>query len=298
MQKKSIFKVLIAEPLLHFLVIGVAIFALYQWQRPATQLADNEIVVTAAETAQLLSGFERTWQRPPTDRELNGVIENFVRDEIYYREGRALGLDQDDIVVRRRLRQKLEFILEDVAVQVEPTDEQLAAFMVESAEKYMFEPRFSFRQVYLNPEVRRAQLDSEIKRLLAQLNAEKAAGFNPASLSDSSLLPGHVNRWTGSAVAGNFGKKFLAGLEGGDHGSWFGPVESQLGSHLVLLQEHQQGRLPELSEIKESVRNDWLRQRRDDYADKAYREVRERYQVTIEAAENSPAELALIEQSK
>ena len=225
------------------------------------------------------------WQRPPIELEINGVIENFVRDEIYYREARSLGLDQDDIVVRRRLRQKLEFILEDVASQVEPSDDDLSTFMARSPEKYMFEAKFSFRQVYLDPNVRGEQLENDITRLLTQLNKDYSDTQKHASFGDASLLPPLVNRFTRSAVVSDFGETFVKGLEEVAPGSWSGPIESSLGTHLILLLDHQPGRLPALAEVRESVRNDWLMQRRDDYADKSYRELRERYQVTVERPE-------------
>ena len=295
---QRIFRIIVKEPLFHFLLIGLALFLLYEWQRPVAQVMDNEIFVTSADVTRLLSGFEQTWQRPPTELEMNGVIENFVCDEIYYREARALGLDQDDVVVRRRLRQKLEFIMEDVASQVEPSDEELTAFMARSPEKYMFEPKFSFHQVYLDPTVRGEQLENDITGLLTQLNKDHSDAQKHIPLSDPSLLPPQVNRSTRSAVVANFGETFVQSLEEVAPGSWSGPIESSLGTHLVLLLDYQEEHLPALAEIRKSVRNDWLMRRRDDYAEKSYRGLREGYRVTVESPAPSGDELALNEQSQ
>jgi len=283
---------MLREPLLHFVLIGAALFVLYQWQRPASGLTDNNrIVVTSTAVERLTAGFERTWQRPPTRQEESGLIDNFVREEIYYREAKAMGLDRDDIVVRRRLRQKLEFIMEDVADQVEPSDDQLRAFMAQSPQKYMYEPRFSFRQVYFNPAQHGEHLERDLGRELARLGTH-TAGSVPAKLGgDSSLLPQTVSNWTRSAVVASFGEAFVGQLEMMQRGAWHGPVASEFGSHIVLLQDQQQGHLPPLAPIRESVRRDWLLHQQKILADQAYRELRKRYLVTIEAAE--PDRLAL-----
>ena len=105
---------LLREPLLHFLVIGAALFGLYGLVGKK-EAEPAKIVVSAERVANLADRFARTWRRPPTQEELDGLVEDDIRDEVLYREGRAAGLDRDDAVIRRRVRQKMEFLAEDMA---------------------------------------------------------------------------------------------------------------------------------------------------------------------------------------
>lgn len=280
----TVLAAVLREPLLHFLLIGGALFFFYQWHNPAVTPAKNDIRVTADDMARLSAGFAQTWQRKPTSQEMDGLINNLVREEIYYREATAMGLDRDDIAVRRRLRQKLEFILEDVAGQVEPDDDQLRAFMARSPQKYMYEPRFSFRQIFVNPALHGDRLGQDVAHLLLRLKSEPAGEGSRETEGDPSLLPQTVRNWSRSAVANDFGEEFVQALEKIDRGSWQGLISSEFGSHLVLLLDYRQGHLPDLAEIRENVRRDWLSEQQKQLADNAYRQLRARYRVTIDKA--------------
>ena len=139
---------LLREPLLHFLVLGAVLFGLFSVVDKKEANAPTKIVVSAARVANLADGFTRTWRRPPTERELQDLIENYIRDEVFYFEGKAAGLDNDDAVIRRRVRQKMEFIAEDM-VGAEPTEEQLAGYLASHPERFRVEDRLTFRHVFL-----------------------------------------------------------------------------------------------------------------------------------------------------
>ena len=156
---------LLKEPLLHFLVLGAALFGLFSLVG-SKEAEPAKIVVSAARIENLANGFARTWQRPPSAEELRGLVEDYIRDEVFYREGKALGLDRDDIVIRRRLRQKLEFVAEDMAV-AEPSDEQLAAYLTSNAERFRSEDRLTFNHVYLSV-ARRDALQRDAESVAAQ----------------------------------------------------------------------------------------------------------------------------------
>jgi hypothetical protein len=135
-------KTLWKEPLLHFLLIGIVLFAVYDFRREDSGETPGRILVTAGQVDQFTARFQRTWLRPPTDAELAGLIEGHVRDEVYYRQARDMGLDQDDAMVRQRMRLKLEFLLEDLTSQLPPTDEQLLQFMQAHPDKYQQDRSF------------------------------------------------------------------------------------------------------------------------------------------------------------
>ena len=158
------------EPLLHFLLIGAGLFLLYGWQTDDDALRPDQIVFTEAKIDQFINLWERKWQRLPTQQELQGLIEQQVREEVLYREALAMGLDKNDQVVRRRMSQKMEFISNDLASLVEPDDEQLQTYLDEHSDKFAIPGRISYSQVYLNVSQRGEQVYADAERLLAELS--------------------------------------------------------------------------------------------------------------------------------
>src|SRR5580693_10753985 len=120
---------ILREPLLHFILLGAAICAVYGFVTSHRTDKPGEIVVTQGTLENIITGFTRTWQRPPTEDELRGLVRDYIREEAAYREALAMGLDRDDTIVRRRLRQKLEFLSDDIASHAEPSDTDLQAFL-------------------------------------------------------------------------------------------------------------------------------------------------------------------------
>ena len=268
------------EPLLHFLVIGAALFLAFDLTQDPGSEATNRIVVDARQVEQLAAQFKRTWLRPPTERELAGLVESYVRDEVYYREALAMGLDQNDPQVRRRMRLKLEFILEDLTTEEPPGDEVLTAFLQQHPERFRIEPRLSFRQVYLSPD-RRQDLAADAERMLADLRA----GASPESLGDPTMLPYELIAESPSGIARTFGETFAQAVVALEPGAWSGPLASGLGAHLVLVTERRAGRLPELEDVRAEVQREYLAQRRQELKDAAYRKLREGYDVVVEPPE-------------
>jgi hypothetical protein len=277
-------KRLLKEPLVHFLVLGALIFAGYGLLNRGGESAPGRIVVTQGQLASMWEGFTRTWQRPPTREEWEGLIRDRVREEVYYREALALGLDKDDLIIRRRLRQKMEFVANDVAAQAEPGEAELAEFLAKHPDSFRVEPRFTFRQVYLNPAKHGKNLARDTAQLLVQLNqAGGNAGF--AAMGDSFLLDNNFAAVPASEVAKQFGEKFAAKLGEVSPGQWQGPVESGYGVHVVFLAERTEGRLPPLEDVREAVRREWDNARRLEANEKFYQELLKRYTVTIENPE-------------
>ena len=140
-------KRLLKEPLLHFILLGTAIFVLYQFAGDRTEPHDNKIVVTPGKTEQLINGFSRTWQRAPSSAELRDLIEDYVKEEVFYREALAMGLDKDDTIVRRRMRQKFEFLNADTTALTPPRDSDLQAWLEKNPDKFRIEPKVALRQI-------------------------------------------------------------------------------------------------------------------------------------------------------
>ncbi len=174
------------EPLAHFFVLGAGIFLLSTLVGESDEPPD-QIVVSVGQIDRLVETWQRTWQRPPTRAELEGLVEDHIREEILYREAIALGLDRDDTIIRRRLRQKMEFLSQDLVGQVEPTDAELRTYLRENADAYQIEPRVTFQQIYLNRERRGANAEDDARRLLADLQSNDGP-VEPLALRSASSL--------------------------------------------------------------------------------------------------------------
>lgn len=275
------------EPLLHFLLLGAVVFIAYSLMSKGSSSGEpGKIVITQGQVEHLATGFSKIWQRPPTPEELEGLVRDLVREEIYCREAMAMGLDKNDTVIRRRLRQKLEFVSDDIAAQIQPTEDELNAYLKTHFDLFRMEPRFTFRHVYFNPEKHGATLANDAAHVLAML---KQAGAKAAisGMGDAFLLEHQFDSIPVSEVAKQFGVKFAARLGKLQPGQWQGPVESGYGLHLVLVSERKEGHLPELTDVRDAVRREWEDARRLEANEKFYQELRKRYTVTIESLEPS-----------
>lgn len=243
------------EPLLHFLILGAGLFVLYELVNGEAERAPEEIVIGAAEIAQLADGFTRTWQRPPTEQELAVLIDERVTEEVLYREALALGLERDDPIVRRRLRQKMEFLAQGDAVTGAPSEAELASFLREHAEKFAQQARLDFAQVYFSKERRGESAERDARALVERLNRDGSADL--AALGDPLLVPRELRDRTPSEVERELGGDLAARLLDATPGRWEGPFASAYGLHVVLVRARVEPRQPELAEIRDDVEREW-----------------------------------------
>ena len=281
-------KKLIREPLIHFLIIGTGLFLLFGWGSgpvtlPAGQsgLPSTKIVIAPSDIDQMTAAFTRTWQRPPTETEVKVLVDNFVRDEIYYREGLAIGLDRDDSVIRRRMRQKMEFIFEDITAQAEPTDDELLAYMKTHPDAYLMDPQIAFRHVYFNANMRGKNAEADARQILASLNE----GMDAELAGDPFMLGAEISLSPLWDIRKQFGEEFSRNLSGLMSEKWEGPLRSGFGLHLVLVIQRVASRLPELEEVRKTVKRDLMAERQKELMDAAYAKLRDRYTVEMERSE-------------
>ncbi|MFG0275637.1 MAG: peptidyl-prolyl cis-trans isomerase [Phycisphaerales bacterium] len=277
---------LAADPLAHFLVLGGALFVVFALVG-AREDAPREgvIVVTPGKVEQLGSIFARAWQRPPTEAELDALVADWVREEAAVREAFRLGLDRDDTVIRRRLRQKFEFMASDVAALASPTDEQLRAHLEANAEAYRVDPRLSFRQVFLSAD-RGEGVPVAADTLLVALRSDPAA--DASELGDRTMLEhAHTDRST-REIAAVFGPAFASAVVDLPPGRWAGPIESGYGWHLVIVDAREGGRAPTLEEVRNAVERDVGAMRRADALEALYAGLLDRYEVVFEGEGDAP----------
>ena len=274
-------KKLLHEPLIHFLFIGIVLFALFGMVSEPESDRDNRLVVTQAHADRLTKTFQKRWGRPPGQTEVNHLVDGFIRQEILYREALAMGLDKDDAVVRRRMAQKLEFLFKDIATPPEPDDAQLQDYLKKHPEKFMRPPRYTFSHVYLNADKRGNKVFDDAKQLLARLHQE-ANKPDLSAAGDALMLDHHYTDTSQPEVARLFGQQFSEKLNTIESGQWIGPLDSAYGVHLVNLQQRTDTRLPTLAEIRDQVKREYIYDRQRDANEQFYNNLRKRYEVIVE----------------
>jgi hypothetical protein len=265
------------EPLLHFLVLGLLLFAFFEWRGGGT--AGGRIVVTAGQLQHFAAGFARTRQREPTGEELKGLVDEYVKEEMAGREAIASGLDRDDAIIRKRLRQKLEFLVEDAVDQAPPTDAELRAWMADHPHALRAEGQVAIRQVFVRRE--RPGAAAEATRLLARLRAG-GPGADTARLGDPTTLPPELPLGPVREVALTFGDALARAVEAEPPGQWFGPVESAYGLHLILVSERVPATVPDLAAVRPMVVGEVVAERRRRALAALYDGLLTRYRVTVE----------------
>ena len=268
------------EPLLHFLILGVLLFLLFHL-KGGSGTKQSEIVVTTGTVRTISEGFERVWKRPPTQQELDSLIQDYIKEEIYYREAVANGLDRDDTIIRRRLRQKMEFLADGMGYIKEPTEKDLQLYLQRHPEKFRVENRFTFSQVYLNPEQHQNSLPQDATQLLAKLN-NAGNSVDASQYGDRFMLGYYFSNQSESNVARTFGDQFAKQLAQLETGKWVGPIESGYGQHLVLISNRTEGSTPPLSEVRKQVQSEWMTEEAKQTSEKFYESLRSRYNVKIE----------------
>lgn len=268
---------LLREPLVHFLGIGLLLFGLYALVGPSDTGGDK-IVISRAMVGEMKARHAELWGRPPTQAELNALIDARVGDEIRYREGLGMGLDRDDAVIKRRVRQKYLLITEEEDA-VEPTEADLAAYLKAHPDKFRAPPIVSYRQIMIPAN----GSDAEIAARAAGLKGALEKGASPAQLGQPSMLPAHEAGIPLDLVARSFGDPFAVALLSLPVGGWQGPVASAYGLHLVRLEARVPAEVPPLAAIRADVQREWANDSRLKASARREAALRKQYEVVIEA---------------
>ncbi len=274
---------LLKEPLIHFLIVGALMFAAYSWINPTAAGPDNRTIeITAGTVQRLQDAWSRQWRRPPTQQELDGLIEDHIREEVLYREAIALGLNRDDTIIRRRLAQKMEFLSEDLGTLVEPGDAELREFFAERQSAFAEPARVSFIHVYFSPDQRGAAAFADAELVLAELQAANivAAGER----GDRFLMQLRYDSLTERDAAQLFGSDFAERVFELPVGDWQGPVESGFGWHLVRVTDRVMLRMPDFDRVREEVRREFDYERQREVRAATYKALRSRYDIVYSTA--------------
>jgi peptidyl-prolyl cis-trans isomerase C len=267
------------EPLLHFLLIGIAVFAVYAYMNRGRGGVESskQIALSLDDLRLMETYFESQWHRQPTPAEFQAMVEDKVKEEVLYREGLAMGLDKDDTIVKRRMAQKMQFLAEDVAAAHEPSMAELKVWFEKNKDKFALPSRYSFRHLYFSPDKRGRNAQQDAGKTLTQIAGQPEGSKLAASLGDSFMFQDYYGDRAPSAIAKEFGPQFAVVLEKVKPGSWRGPIESGYGWHLVFVDTVIPGHTPALEEIESDVKTAWLGEQKATAWQKAYAEMRAKY---------------------
>ncbi|GAA4893669.1 peptidylprolyl isomerase [Ferrimonas pelagia] len=276
------FKKIVQEPLFVFLFIGGGLFALYDQVADDFEvvLDDNsQIEVTETQINSLAANFEKMFRRAPNTSEIDNMVDEFIRDEVLYREAIAMELDKGDIAVRRRLLQVIDFISEDLVSLAQPQEHELQALLETYPDRYRQADRYSFSQVFINPTRHGDATEQHAAQVLAQLRADDS---QYTQLGDNSMLPHRFSDAQAWEVERQLGERFKSDLMAAESGQWIGPIHSRFGKHLIKIDAIDAGGQPSVDEIRDVLIQDLQFEKTLEARDVYYAALRDQYQVRIE----------------
>lgn len=294
---RNILSAAIREPLVHFLVAGATLFGAHAWLARGTATAADDprhtVRVSAADVDWLRQGFTRQWHRPPSEQELGVLSADLLREELLAREAQSLGLADGDTIVRRRLAQKMLFMVEDAARLGDPSDEELKQFLVAHAALFTSWPRLSFEHVYFSRD-RRSDAAADARAVQKGL----ASGhLDPRHSGDRLLAGAQFADVDETVVANTFGTAFATEVFALAPGGWHGPIESGYGLHLVRVNRVEPGRLPEFAAVRNEILERWREQKQREGVDRFLGGLLAKYEVVVDEgvrASLGPLDAALV----
>jgi len=266
---------LFKEPLLHFFLIGAILFGAYSWMNRGAQGGANalQVRITEGEAKWLQQTWAAQWQRNPTREEFRGLVAEYLKEELLSREAREMGLEQNDTYVRRRLAQKVEFLVQDASRMTDPSEEDLQKYYAAHRDEYRDAAQVSFIQVYFSND-HRDRIPAALARLKA--NAE------PAQLGDRLMLEPEYSDTTPQTVAALFGDDFAATVFTLKPGEWSGPIKSGYGMHLVRISQSKPPRLLTFAEARTKVAEQWREQRQRETNEKYFADLLKKYDIVMD----------------
>ena len=274
---------LLREPLVHFLLIGAAIYLLYGvFAEPVLEETDKTIVVSTGEVEWMQTSWQKRWNRPPTAAEFDGLMQQYIRETVLFREALTMGLNKHDQVIRRRLAQKLEFLAKDLVALTPPGEEDLHTYFEEHKERYQQPALYTFTQVFIDPDKRGDATLDDAQKIKTELVARGDDIGDAGALGDSFMLQNYYPQKDLTEIQKQFGSGFTESLIALSPGQWHGPVLSGYGVHLVYVQAVTEPPPPKFAEVRERVEQEWKSDKGEELNEQFYESLREQYSVVIE----------------
>ena len=279
---------LLREPLVHFMFIGAVIYLLYGvFAVPVPEDTDKTIVISAGEIQWMKTSWQKRWNRPPTEKEFDGLIQQYIKETVLYREALTMGLNKHDVVIRRRLAQKLEFLAKDLVALTPPSEEELQTYFDTHKQLYTEPMLYTFTQVFVDPDKRGDATLNDAEKIKAALIAQGGDIANAGALGDTLMLQNYYPQKEQIEIQKQFGSGFTESLIELAPGQWHGPVLSGFGVHLVYVSEVIESPTPVFADVRENVVADWTLERGEELNKRFYASLREQYTIVIEEPEEN-----------
>jgi predicted ABC-type ATPase len=274
---------LFKEPLIQFLIIGAAIYGAYAvFGSPEEDYRDNIILVDSNRINAMISEWESRWQRPPTRQEIDGLIQQYIKEDVLYRQAVSMGLNEDDPITRRRMAQKLEFLTSDLAQLQEPAEGELETFFEENEAAYRDPDRISFSHIFIDPDARGDATLDDADQLLAQLKAEGEPTEEMLQQGDRFMLQNYFAAASERDIRRQLGSGFAESVMALEPGQWHGPVLSGYGVHLVYVFAYQEAPAPQFEAVRERVLEDWHTVKREEFNQQFLESLKERFEIIVD----------------
>ncbi|MHC4617018.1 MAG: peptidyl-prolyl cis-trans isomerase [Planctomycetota bacterium] len=278
-------KRMVREPLVLLFLLGAVVFGIHAALRNDSDGGQQDryvVEVTSADIEWLRNRWNKLMGREPTLHELRGLVESMIREEILYREAVAMGLDEKDTVVRRRLAQKMEFLFKDLAEAEQPSEEILREYFGANRERYIRPGTVSFGHVFFSRDKRGEKAESDARGAIEQLAGKGIEAAEAKEYGDPFVLAGYYERQSAEEVARTFGGEFAQGLFKIKTAEWGGPVRSSYGWHVVFVQQRTQDSVPDFEQVRAKVEVDYMAMRKAEMNNRAYGEISSKYTVMVE----------------
>lgn len=280
---------IVREPLAQFLVLGAVVFGAYTALDTSPPSAATQVIeVGQGQLGQMFETFSRTWQRPPTEAEFKGLVDGYVKEEVFYREGKKMGLDENDTIFRRRMQQKLEFLLEPGGEELTPKTGELEAYFKLHAAAYKAPAMVEFEQLFFRSDVPGDGGELAAAKALETLKADPKA-TETTSIGDPTILPATMALSGADMIASNFGDAFTSAVMQAPVDQWSGPFRSTFGIHLVRPAKKIAASTPSFDAVRTAVQADWDASKRREIADRRYEEMKKQYEVRVNLPSDMPA---------
>ena len=272
---------ILKEPILHFLVIGVLLYITYQSFNNYLNRGENVIYVKDAEISQLEQSWEMRWNRPPTPEERKGIVKQYIREKVLYKTALEMGLDRDDLVIQRRMVQKVEFLGADHIKAPQPSETDLLTYYDKHKAKYLQPEVLTMTQIFFDPDKRDQETLKDANKVLKELNAMDGFPVDLTIYGDVFMLQNYYPNKTDMEIRKLFGSGFTESVFELETGKWFGPVLSGYGTHLVFVHEHIANAVPEFSAVRENVKADWMDEMQTELEERYINGLLARYEIVM-----------------
>ena len=275
------------EPLVHFIILGALLFTGHMlWQRHVSK-ADYTIIVTAEEMERQAIIFAGENRRKPTDEDLKALLFSHVEEQALMREAERLGLGEDDTIIRRRLAQKMRFIIEDVEAPNLPSEAELKLWFEANIDKFIEAETYSFSHIYLSPEAHGENLESKASEILSLVKNQSS---DWKAMGDPFMMKRNFKALKEIEITRLFGSNFSKGLKELKGTTWQGPVESAFGLHLIRLDNFTPAITPNFEDVRSSAEKVWKEQAQRGANQAALKKLIQKYKVDVlDASEGDTA---------